>query len=123
MNLNRGAALALVSILYFLFTAKEALAQSAPKVDAIETAQIELLHHMRGAGLGDLPVHMMESVILEDPIHAAQVMQAVNRTFPNLSEDLKISDLVRKAAADPTMRGNLRGRLAEDDFLKRNAIA
>ncbi len=56
-----------------------------------------------------------------DPITLAQVTKATERTFPNLSEELDSQKLLQKTLLEPSMRGNLRGRLAEEDFLKRNA--
>jgi len=55
-----------------------------------------------------------------NPIEAAQVLAAAEGTFPNLAGDLANADLLQKAVADPTLRGNLRGRIAETDWIKRN---
>lgn len=51
-----------------------------------------------------------------DPIKQAQVMAAAETAFPKLSADLENADLFRRALGDPSMRGNLRGRLAEHEF-------
>jgi hypothetical protein len=59
--------------------------------------------------------------VVPDPIHAAQVLAAAEKTFPNLIAELENVELMRKAAADPGLRGNLRGRLAEMEWHKRNA--
>ena len=51
-----------------------------------------------------------------DPIKQAQVMAAAETAFPNLSADLENADLFRRALDDPSMRGKLRGLLAEHEF-------
>lgn len=58
---------------------------------------------------------------ISDPIVAAQVLAAAEKTFPNLAEDLEHADLLRRATTDPILRGNLRGRIAESDWINRNA--
>lgn len=58
---------------------------------------------------------------ISDPIMAAQVLTAAERAFPNLAADLENAELLRRAAADPSLRGSLRGRIAETDWIKRNA--
>ncbi len=58
---------------------------------------------------------------IADPIEAAQVLASAERTFPNLAADLENAELLRKAASDPSIRGNLRGRIAEEDWISRNA--
>jgi hypothetical protein len=55
-----------------------------------------------------------------DPIGAVQILGAAEKTFPNLAADLDNAKLLQKAMEDPSMRGNLRGRVAEAEFLKRN---
>jgi hypothetical protein len=56
-----------------------------------------------------------------DPIEAAQVLAAAEKTFPNLSEELENATLLKDAVSNPSMKGNLRGRLAEKDWIERNA--
>ncbi len=56
-----------------------------------------------------------------DPVRAAQVLAAAERAFPNLAADLKNSELLRMAADDPSIRGSLRGRIAEKDWINQNA--
>ncbi len=53
-----------------------------------------------------------------DPIRAARVLALAEQTFPNLSSQLSNADLLKRAVDDPSMRGNLRGRLAEELFKK-----
>jgi hypothetical protein len=55
-----------------------------------------------------------------NPIESAQILAAAEKTFPNLFQDLKHSELLQKAAADPTLRGNLLGRIAEEDLFLRD---
>jgi hypothetical protein len=56
-----------------------------------------------------------------DPIRALQVLAAAEKTFPNRAVELQTAELLRWAAADPTSRGSLRGRIAEEDWINRNA--
>lgn len=58
---------------------------------------------------------------ISDPIIAAQVLAAAEKTFPNLAAELGNAELLRKVATDPLIRGNLRGRIAESDWINRNA--
>jgi hypothetical protein len=58
---------------------------------------------------------------IADPIHAAQVLAAAERSFPNLAAELENGELLRKATSDPSIRGSLRGRIAEKDWIKRNS--
>jgi len=58
---------------------------------------------------------------ISDPLTAAQVLAAAEKTFPNLAAELENAELLRKAATDPLIRGNLRGRIAESDWINRNA--
>jgi len=51
-----------------------------------------------------------------DPVKASQVLELAERTFPNLSVQLEAAQLLERAAMDPSVRGNLRGRLAEHVF-------
>jgi hypothetical protein len=60
---------------------------------------------------------------LKDPIYAAQVLAAAKQTFPNLVADLGNAELFRRAVAEPNLRGNLRGHLAENDWISRNSNA
>jgi hypothetical protein len=55
---------------------------------------------------------------IPDPIREARVLALANRTFPNLSSQLAASELLSRASENPSMRGNLRGRLAEEVFHK-----
>lgn len=61
------------------------------------------------------------AVAVTDPIEAAQILAAANKTFPSLSAELGNAELLKKAAGDPSIRGNLRGRIAEEDWINRNA--
>jgi hypothetical protein len=63
------------------------------------------------------------SAVIADPIHAAQVMSAAEKVFPNLAAEQEKADLLRRAVKDPSMRGNLRGRIAEEDWINRNSNA
>jgi hypothetical protein len=121
MNFSRSFALALATTAYFQSAPSKAPAQSAATADPITAAQTEAARRSAVQSVNETPALAIEAAAVEDPIRAAQVMQAAERTFPNLAEDLKVSDLLRKAAADPGMRGNLRGRLTEEDFLRRSA--
>ena len=56
-----------------------------------------------------------------DPIRAAQVLDVAETTFPNLARDLDSAELFSRVMSDPSMRGNLRGRLAEEIFAKNYA--
>src|SRR5204862_135729 len=42
-------------------------------------------------------------------------------TFPNIASESHYAELLHKAFSDPSMRGNLRGRIAEEDWINRNA--
>ncbi len=95
-------------------------AQSLLIDDPISGAQIRAARRPVtpwGSGLRSAPT----AAAFADPIRAAQVLAAAERTFPNLSAELENAELLRKAAADPTMRGTLRGRLAEKDWMGRMA--
>ena len=59
---------------------------------------------------------LLKAANAPNPIESAQVLAAAEKTFPNLFQDLKHSELLQKAAADPTLRGNLLGRIAEEDL-------
>lgn len=65
--------------------------------------------------------HAVESVEPPDPIRSAQVLELAERTFPNLATQLESAELLERAAADPSVRGNLRGRLAEEIFERAQA--
>jgi len=58
---------------------------------------------------------------VNDPIREARVLSLANSTFPNLAAQLNSADLLQRAVADPSMRGNLRGRLAEAIFAKNHS--
>lgn len=58
---------------------------------------------------------------INDPISAAQVLAAAEKTFPNFAADLESAELLRKMVANPSSRGSLRGRIAESDWINRNA--
>ena len=58
------------------------------------------------------------TVPVGDPIREAQVLTLAKKTFPNLASDLSNAEVLRRAVEDPSMRGNLRGRLAEEIFEK-----
>jgi hypothetical protein len=55
-----------------------------------------------------------------DLIEARQVKAMARKTFPNMSQGLDDSELFSRIQSDPTLTGNLRGRLAEEGFFKRN---
>jgi hypothetical protein len=55
-----------------------------------------------------------------DQITIRQVEKAVERTFPDLAVDPETADLYKRILTEPAMRGNVRGRLAEEDFLRRS---
>ncbi len=86
--------------------------------DPIEAAQRAAATHPAPPVV---PTDLTGGTSVFDPIRAAQVLAAADKTFPNLTADLGIAELLRKAVADPTLRGSLRGRIAEADWLKRNA--
>lgn len=58
-----------------------------------------------------------------NPITAAQTLELAERTFPSLADELTSAELMTRATSDPRVRGNLRGRLAEEIFERRNATA
>jgi len=92
-------------------------AQPVVLQDPIKAAQISAAQHATPpAGVGSVAVSTFD-----DPIRAAQVLAAAETTFPNLAADLENAILLRGAVADPTLRGNLRGRVAEEDWINRNA--
>lgn len=53
---------------------------------------------------------------LPDPIKVRQVLDIAEQKFPNLASELGSTDILQRAVADPSMRGSLRGRLAEEVF-------
>jgi hypothetical protein len=59
--------------------------------------------------------------VANDPISAAQVQAAAEAAFPNLTVDIGYAETLRKAADDPSLRGTLRGEIAESLWLERNA--
>lgn len=73
-------------------------------------------------GIATAPPAVMPRVLLvparPDPIRAAQILELAETTFPNLARDLDAADLLRRVIGDPSIRGNLRGRLAEAVFEK-----
>ncbi|MDP3087081.1 MAG: hypothetical protein Q8M99_02645 [Methylotenera sp.] len=56
--------------------------------------------------------------VINDPIREARILSLAKTTFPNLASQLNSADLLKRAVHDPSMRGNLRGRLAEEIFDK-----
>lgn len=54
-------------------------------------------------------------------ISDTRVSAAVAEAFPKLMEEQGLAATLDRAANDQTMRGNLRGRIAESDWLDRNA--
>src|SRR5262245_7961202 len=94
------------------------IAQTGVTVDAIEAAQ------RAAASRARMPAASAVSgsgYLTADPLVAAQVLAAAEKTFPNLAAELETAELFRKAVADPTLRGSLRGRIAEEDWISRNA--
>lgn len=53
-------------------------------------------------------------------IDSAAIESAAKLAFPNLSSEMTIDELLNKAGSDGSMRGNLRGRFAERDWIERN---
>lgn len=97
-----------------------ALAQAATVDDPVLSAQARAAARAAPPAVAEA-VTSSAAAVAEDPILAAQVLAAAEKTFPNLAADLENAELLRKAALDPTMRGNLRGRIAEAEWIKRNA--
>lgn len=99
-----------------VWSLNSASAQSIAVDDPIVAAQMQAgLQSAKSTG------RITRAAAFADPIEAAQVLAAAEKTFPNLAADLDTAHLLSKAADDPSMRGNLRGRIAEEDWLKRNA--
>ena len=86
-------------------TPAEANAQSAVAIDPIEAAQRAAETRSLSSVVANVPLNASSAL---DPIHAAQILAAAEKTFPNLSAELENAELFRRAAADPTLRGNLR---------------
>lgn len=55
---------------------------------------------------------------IPEPITRADVYTVANKTFPKLAADI---ENFRRISSDPTLRGSLRGRIAELDWINRNA--
>ena len=92
-------------------------AQTAVADDPITAAQLQAARRAAGPAAGAAEA----AGAVADAILAAQVRAAAEKTFPNLAADLENAELFRKVATDPTLRGNLRGRIAESDWINRNA--
>lgn len=60
-------------------------------------------------------------VISADPIDTAQVVATMRKTFPNVTAELRDDKFLSRALENPSMRGQLRGRIAESDWINRNA--
>lgn len=74
---------------------------------------------------GDLPIAragVTTAPALAGPAPEFIRLQA-HAAFPRLSAELDNAALIQKAVGDPSMLGNLRGRVAEADWLARNAGA
>lgn len=72
----------------------------------------EALEQMRRRRVlvGELPTPVLR------PIPLSRAESVLTETFPNLSAQLSPKELAAKIEASPSMRGNLRGRLAELDW-------
>jgi hypothetical protein len=104
------------SALLLVLPMADAQAQPAGVADPITAAQAGAV--WRGALptiVGSVPAGGA------DPIQIAQILAAAEKTFPNLADDLGNAKLFQRVADDQTMRCNLRGRIAEDDWITRNA--
>lgn len=55
-----------------------------------------------------------------DPLSAKHVLDMADKVFPNLAADARSAELLQRVVADPGMRGNLRGQIAEADWINRN---
>jgi len=75
--------------------------------------------NLSGSDLDNGVLAVAEEIDL-DPITQKQVEKAMERTFPDMIADPEASQLFKRILMEPSMRGNARGRLAEEDFLRRN---